>query len=126
MAGVYSAMGNIPEALVHWRKAAALDPTNVKVLVAAARILASSPDVTLRNGAEAIALAKQADEITKGADPSVLDALAAAYAENGQFPQALETANHALELAVAKGDHAKSNAIQYRINLYKGDLPYRY
>jgi tetratricopeptide (TPR) repeat protein len=126
VAGIYGAMGNTPESLVHWRKAAALDPANVTALVAAARILASSSDVALRNGAEAVVLAKQADEITKGADPNVLDALAAAYAENGEFPKALETANRALELAVASGDHAKANAIQYRINLYKGDEPYRY
>jgi tetratricopeptide (TPR) repeat protein len=125
LAGVYGAMGRNSEALVHWRKAIAVDPKNLNALVAAARIMASSPDISLRDGAQAVAIARQAEELTNGTDPNVLDALAAAYAEDGQFPKAVETANRALKMAVAKGDSAKANAIQYRINLYEASKPYR-
>ncbi len=42
----------------------------------------------LRNGAEAVKLAAQANELTGGKDATVLDALGAAYAEAGEFAEA--------------------------------------
>jgi len=125
LASAYSALGKPADALVHWQKAVALEPQRVSALIGEARILSSTPDFTIRNGAEAVALAKRADELTQGTDVNVLDALGAAYAEAGQFQDALDTAKRALDLAVSKGDAAKAKAIQYRINLYTEGKPYR-
>jgi tetratricopeptide (TPR) repeat protein len=55
----------------------------------------------------------------------VLDTLAAAYAEAGEYDQALDAANRALNLAAANGDSAKASAIRYRIGLYTDGKPYR-
>jgi len=55
----------------------------------------------------------------------VLDVLAEAYAEVGQFSQALTFANRALDLTVAKGDDATAAAIRSRIQLYTANTPYR-
>jgi tetratricopeptide (TPR) repeat protein len=125
LASAYSALGRPADALVHWQKAVALEPQRVSALIGEARILSSTPDFTIRNGAEAVTLAKRAEELTQGTDVNVLDALGAAYAEAGQFQDALDTAKRALDLAVSKGDAAKAKAIQYRINLYTEGKPYR-
>jgi tetratricopeptide (TPR) repeat protein len=125
LADVYSALGKNGDALAHWHKALALKPKSVNALVGTARILSSSQDAALRNGAEAVTLAETANTLSSGSDPSVLDTLAAAYAEVGEFPQALKTANHALALAIEKKDSAMADTIRYRINLYTEKKPYR-
>jgi tetratricopeptide (TPR) repeat protein len=121
----YLALGKDADALGLWHKALTLEPNNVTALVDAARILATTADAALRNGTEAVALASKANELTSGGNPSVLDALGSAYAEAGQFPQALTFANRALELAVGKGDGAMAEAIRGRIHLYMTNTPYR-
>lgn len=65
----------------------------------AAQLLATSTDSSVRNGAEAIMLAKRAASVSGGRDPATLDTLAAAYAEAGRFPEAVETVRRALALA---------------------------
>jgi len=125
LADVYGSLGKDSEALDHWRKAIAQSPRSINALVGAVRILSSSRDSALRDGAEAVTLAEQANKLTSGSDPIVLDALGAAYAEAGQFAQALETANRALTLAAAKGDTSSATLIRSRISLYQANRPYR-
>jgi tetratricopeptide (TPR) repeat protein len=125
LAGDYGALGRNAEALGHWRKALVLTPKSVIAHVGAARILSSASDDSLRNGSDAVALAQQANDLTFGTDPTVLDTLGAAYAEEGQFPKALESAHRALDFAVAKGDTGMANAIRFRINLYEQNKPFR-
>lgn len=112
-------------ALTHWRKAIEEDPESVTALVGAARILASASDASLRNGAEAVKLAGRANELTKGADPTVLDTLGAAYAEAGKFPDAMATAQRALNLATSQGNGALGQMIAARIRLYQENRAYR-
>jgi tetratricopeptide (TPR) repeat protein len=54
---------------------------------------------SLRNGAEAIEHPQRANQLGGDARPDVLDTLAAAYAEAGQFPEAMAIARKALNLA---------------------------
>src|SRR5262249_52029320 len=69
-----------------------------------ARILATSPDASVRNGALALRLALAVRERTGGRDPRVLDTLAAAYAGDGQLDAAHRTAADAETLARQLGD----------------------
>ena len=119
------ALGKENEALGMWHAALTQEPNNVAALVGAARILATTSNDALRNGQEAIALAARANDLTSGADPSVLDVLAEAYAAASQFSQALTIANRALDRAVSKGDDAMAYAIRSRISLYTAKTPYR-
>jgi len=125
MADADGALGRDADALAHWQKALTQQPKGVNVLIGDARILASSPDGALRNGAEAVTLAERANDLTSGTDPSVLDTLAAAYAESGKFPEAIASANKALGLATSKGDAAMANGIRYRLSLYEANKPFR-
>ena len=88
-------------------------------------LLATTPDPALRNGPEAVALATRAEELAPAGDPIVLDTLAAAYAETGQFVEAVTIANRALDLAVERRDESLANAIRTRILLYEKNAPFR-
>jgi tetratricopeptide (TPR) repeat protein len=125
LANAYEFLGNGSEALVHWRKALALDPRRISALAGTAWLLSTSPDPSLRDGTEAVALATNAKNLSSADDPNILDALAAAYAENHQFLEALATANHALNLAVAQKNTDLAAAIRSRILLYQTNKPFR-
>ena len=124
-ASAYEALGDSREALVHWQKAHVIDPGRVSATVGIAWLLASAPDASIRNGAEALSMAENANQLATTEDPEVLDTLAAAYAENGQFARAISTATRALELAVARANSPTADAIRNRLLLYKANKPYR-
>jgi hypothetical protein len=69
-----------------------------------ARILAVAADPALRNGPEALPLARRACELTHFKDPNFLNTLAAALAETGKFDEAVSTAQNACDLAAATGN----------------------
>jgi tetratricopeptide (TPR) repeat protein len=68
-----------------------------------ARLLATTPDPAVRDGATALRLASAVRDRTGGRDPRVLDTLAAAYAAERQFGLARETARQAASLATQLG-----------------------
>jgi tetratricopeptide (TPR) repeat protein len=125
--------GQREESGVHFRKASELklraaleaDPNDVAALGRAAWMLATSPDATIRNGGEALGFAVRAVEISGGKDARLLDTLAAAYAEKGQFANAALTARRAQALAAQQNQAALADAIRSRIALYEADRPFR-
>ena len=125
LASAYQALGNIAEALAHWRKAHAIDPTRVSATLGVAWLLATSPEASLRNGAEALSLAENASHLVSTDDPDVLDSLAAACAENGQFARAVASENRAVDAALSRGNSKMATAMRKRLLLYKANKPYR-
>ena len=101
-------------------------PENLAALSNLAWLLATSADPSLRNGSEAVRLAERADSASSRSDkhPTVLRILAAAYAEAGQFAEAKETAQHALEAANIQGNTTLADALQDELALYDLGLPY--
>jgi hypothetical protein len=77
----------------------------------------------LRNGAKAVELARQANTLTGGENPTVLRTLAAACAETGRFAEGLETAQHALRLAKAQSNSTLTGQLQSDIKLYQAGRP---
>jgi tetratricopeptide (TPR) repeat protein len=124
MAAALQSSGQSAQALAHWRKALTLEPVSIGALSGTAWLLATAPDANIRNGTEAVALAEKANEIASGKSPDVLDTLAAAYAETGDFVKAREFADRALDLAVAQKDKDLSTAIRARIQLYNAGKPF--
>lgn len=92
------------EAAVVLNEAIARHPDNDELAHNLARILATSTDASVRNGALALRLALAVRERTGGRDPRVLDTLAAAYASAGQPEAAWRTAADAQTLARQLGD----------------------
>jgi tetratricopeptide (TPR) repeat protein len=121
----YFLEGRIAAAVAEWREGLRLQPNETPVLDRAARALATSPDASVRNGAEAVELAERAMRLSGGREPGILDTLAAAYAEAGRFPEAVRTARRALALATQQNKQALTEALKARIALYETASPLR-
>jgi tetratricopeptide (TPR) repeat protein len=124
LANTYDALGDSSEALTHWRRVLAIEPKRINALTGTAWLLATAPAPALRDGSEAVALAESAYRLA-GENPNVLDTLAAAYAENGQFQESLKYANRALNLAVAQKNSSLAIAVGRRVVLYSENKPFR-
>ena len=88
-------------------------------------LLATSPNVSVRNGVEAVELAQRAVRLSAGREPAVLGTLAAAYAEAGRSSEAVQTARKALGLAVQQNKPRLAESIRTKIRLYESGTPYR-
>ena len=113
------------EAVEHFRRALSLKPDWPEMLNNLAWLLATHPNDSVRNGAEAVRLAERACQLTSGKDPMLLGTLAAAYAETGRFAEAISIGEKARTLATAIGlsDLAAKNA--QLIENYRAGKPMR-
>ncbi len=80
--------GRADEAAAHYQAAIDAQPGNALFLNNLAWVLATCPRTSVRNGARALDLAQQAERLSGGRTPSILETLAAAYAETGRFSEA--------------------------------------
>jgi protein O-mannosyl-transferase len=86
-------------------------------------VLATCPKPELRNGVEALELAQSADRLAGNHNPLILRTLAAAYAENGQFTNAVKVVHQALKL-LPPDDGLAAN-LEEQLQLYESGLPFR-
>jgi len=100
-------------------------PDRVRLLERLARILATSPDDAVRNGADALSLATRARELRKTERADVLATLAAAQAETGDFTAAVATCERALSVATRAVDQATMQQLQQQLELYRAGRPFR-
>lgn len=122
---VLAALGRGAEASNQYRQALASVPDLVPALNNLAWILATDPDATNRNGAEAVQLAERACALTDWQTPVLIGTLAAAYAEVGRFKEAIETARRACDLAQAGGQPELAQRNQRLLEFYQSGRPYR-
>jgi cytochrome c-type biogenesis protein CcmH/NrfG len=113
------------EAMACYQKAMELQPQFIPAQIDLAWMLATWPEPSVRNGGKAIVLAKQANQLSRGKDAQILRTLAAAYAEAGQFPEAVLTAKQALVSAAAESNKGLTDVLQTEIRLYQTDSPCR-
>jgi protein O-mannosyl-transferase len=118
--------GNNEQALAAWQKVLEVKPDFPDALNNLAWIRATSGDARFRSPDEAIKLSLRACElmVKKQFMPDYLDTLAAAYASAGKFPQAIETARNALNLAQAAGKKDMAQRIQDHLDLYLAGKPF--
>lgn len=125
LAQAFFSKGQISNAIKHYRESLQLMPDSPAALNGLSWILATSGQEEFRNGTEALGLAKQACELTDYRDPDILCTLAAAYAETGQFMEAIKTAQKAVDLYLATGDQRRAAHTAHMQQLYKRGKPYR-
>ena len=113
------------DSLTQLRLALGKEPNRLFALNLAASLLATCPDSSIRNGAEAFALADRAKRLTGGKDPAILDTLSAAYAENGSFAQAIEIEQQALVLATQQGNTTLATRLKAHLARYASNEPIR-
>jgi tetratricopeptide (TPR) repeat protein len=131
-AGTYTALGNaylqkhaLRQAIDHYENAMRADSDSIYALNNLAWILATAPDDTFRNGTRAIQLAKKADQLANGSNSIFGRTLAAAYAEAGQFAEAIQNAQRALNLANDQHNRTLARLIQEDLGLYQRYAPLR-
>ena len=117
--------GRQDEAAAQYRKTLEIRPDDLGALNNLAWLLATASAPSLRNGAQAVALATKASQWSGGANPAVLRTLAAAFAEEGNYGLAASTARRALELAVQQKQDALAATLQNEIRLYQANTPLR-
>ena len=98
------------------------DPAFLKDI---AWLLATNPNASIRNGTDAVRFAQRAVRLSGGQDPAILDALAAAYAETGQFAEAVQTARSARELAAQQNNQPLAESLKVKISLYQAGTRFR-
>ena len=117
--------GHVREAVEQWQDALAIEPENGNAASNLAWVFATSPEDSIRNGARAVELAERALHLSGGKIPMIFRTLGAAYAENGRFSQAIETAQHGADLANSQGNSGLAAELQSNITLYQAGTPLR-
>jgi tetratricopeptide (TPR) repeat protein len=121
---LFVAMGLYQPAIEDLRMAAKSSPENAVYANTLAWLLATCPDAKFHNGKEAVRLALNAVSIDRNAQ--YLDTLAAAQSRKGDFKQAVETQQAALDL-LRKDKAVQEETIKEfttRLSLYTTGKPY--
>ena len=116
--------GRTPDAVKHYSEALKSKPDHMDALNNLAWIYATHRNPAYRDGTKAVQLAEKAAEINGLQRPDLLDTLAAAYAEAGQFDKARQTAQKAIELARSTGHEKWVTDIEKRLQLYQSGRPF--
>jgi protein O-mannosyl-transferase len=117
--------GRIREGVEEWQKVLAIQSDNGNAMSNLAWVFATSPDDSLRDGVKAVQLATEALRISGHRIPVIFRTLAAAYAETGEFSEAIQTAQQGIELANSQGNSGLVAELQGNIALYEQRRPLR-
>jgi Flp pilus assembly protein TadD len=108
-------VGKPAEVIEQLHEAVRLAPDKPEVLNNLAYALTRCPDRKLRNSSKAVEFARRAVELSDRQEPGYLGTLAAAYAEAGQFSEALRIADEAIALAARQKKPAPPDALRVRM-----------
>lgn len=121
VADYHYAQAQYDKAVKQCQTALRINARDVRVLNKLASLLATCPDERVRDGWKAIEHATAACELTDWESFTAIEALAAAYAETGQFDRAIESQNRVL--AMAPDWYREESAA--RLKLYQENRPMR-
>ncbi len=116
--------GRDAEAVGEFHTARQLNPDDYQILANLARVLAADENEGVRDGPAAREFARRANDLTGGEQPLVLDVLGMAWAENGDFTNAIACAQKVLDLATA-AQVTNTGPLETRLELYKKHQPWR-
>lgn len=122
-ARLHRKMGDYRAAGDAFRKATKILPKKANVWNSLAWFLATVPAKEARNGREAVEAASKACELTNWKKNDYLDTLAAAYAEAGEFEQAVKYQERALRTGFIPREDRRG--FEARLAQYRQRKPYR-
>ena len=120
---VYAKMREYEKAINDQTEVLRLEPNNVRGHLSLGWLLATCPNDRLRDGTRAIEHATKACELLDWGNALTMDALAAAYAETGDFKEAVKLQQRAIELGFA--DKNEADKARQKLMLYGAGRPYR-
>jgi RNA polymerase sigma factor (sigma-70 family) len=121
----YHALKNYPAAEAEFTTAYERNPDSANLLARWAWQLATAPEAGYRDGKAALEFASRANERSGSKVSEHLEALAAAWAENGRFDHAVEIQRKAIAAARLPYQLKKVPAMEERLSLYRAQKPYR-
>jgi serine/threonine-protein kinase len=123
-ARAYAAKGDYAQAAARFDQARRRGPRNDDALNAFAWFSATCPDSSFRNGPEAVKAATKACELTKWENGHLIDTLAAACAETGDFPQAIKYETQAIASRPVSAPDTLAE-MQKHLRAYQAHKPFR-
>ncbi len=122
LAALLARQGRFADAAAQYEKYLESSPSDIDVLSSLAWLYATCPAEAARNGKRALELVRTLIGLAQNPTPRMLDIIGAAYAETGQFPEALTAAIKALEETSPQDPLAEER--QLRFELFKSRKPY--
>ena len=115
------------KAIADYEHAIAIKPTYASAYASLAWLQATSAHEKFRDGRKAVENANKAKQLSVGKNWRVLDILAAAYAECGDFETAKTWQAKTVELAVSDKSITEKGkqGLRSRLELYEKGKPYR-
>lgn len=117
--------GRTREAIDQWQKTLQIEPEKIGTQLTLAWVLATSPEASLRDGHQALTLARHAQELSGNHNPMTFRVLAAAYAETGKFPEAIGIAQQGIQLASGQDQPGIAGLLRADLASYQQNLPLR-
>ncbi|MBA7473579.1 Tol-Pal system protein TolB [subsurface metagenome] len=121
---VLGALGKFDLAIEHFQQAIKIKPENGQAKEKLSLLRWMAKDPKMRDGDDAMTRAMRACELTFYRDPLILDLLARAHAEEGNFTEAVRIAKLAHWFARTKDREELIDGIQERLELYQQGKPY--
>jgi len=112
--------GDLRGSTSQFRRVLSFQPDLPEALNNLAWLLATGADAEVRDGVEAVRCAERACRLTEFKQAGMISTLAAAYAEAGRFPEAVTTAETALNMQTETGD-TRSAAINRQLLMFYRD-----
>ena len=119
LASILALTGRAAEAMRQYDKLLLSSPDSALVLNAKAYALCTVPEAQYRDGEEAVRLAQKALELCADQPPFIVDTLACAYAEVGQFKKAI-----ALQKEVVAG-RSDDDEVRAHLAAFEAGKPWR-
>jgi len=120
---IYMLQKDYEKAVQDSLKAVELKPDDATFLNSLAWIMATCPEDKFRNGAQAVEHATKSCDLTGWRNGMIVDTLAAAYAETGDFQKAVLWQKRAIELGIE--DPVEQQKMPDRLKLYQEGKPFR-
>ena len=111
------------EAVRDYREVVRLDPKDADAYDSLAWLLATCPEERIRDGKKAVEYATKACDLTSWKSSYFLATVAAAYAEDGDFEQAIHWQKKALQSS--QYEREEGEAARQRLKLFESRRPYR-
>jgi tetratricopeptide (TPR) repeat protein len=120
---VWEKKRNYDKAVVDYTRAIEIDPKFSVAYNNLAWLMATCPDGRFRDGKRAVELAEKA--VALGDAGSILDTLAAAYAEAGRFQEAIKTQERVITKCKKAGETKDLPEYEEQLSSYKAGKPWR-
>jgi Flp pilus assembly protein TadD len=119
------ALVNSSDAAKVLHQAASAIPDSTVALDELAWVFATHPNDELRDGHEAVRLAEHACTLTKRTNPLLLATLASAYAETGNFSEAINTIQESISKARSSSDQDTIALDEKLLGFFQSNKPIR-